>query len=67
MMSAWGAGGGREGGTTSSGDLNRFSGANMAGFWALKLFLFSVNILRAFFRLPRIFFSATQYFTDTFI
>ena len=51
----------------SSGALNRFSGANMDGFWALKLVLFPVYILSAFLRLPRIFFSATQYFTDTFI
>lgn len=67
MMSAQGGGGGREGDTVSYGSLNRFSGANMDGFWVLKLVLFSVNILRAFFRLSRIFFSATQYFTDTFV
>lgn len=64
-----GWGWGQGGDTISYGSLNRFSGANMDGFWVLKLVLFSVNILVEHSSdFPEFtLFSATQYFTDTFI
>ena len=58
---------GSRGGSTSTRALNRLSGANMAGFWVVKVPLFSVNILRVFLRFPRIFFPTTQYFMHIYI